>query len=298
MANKGIWNIVEYPESYNLENALLFWRSAGASCMWTLHDKDLDKDGKPKKPHYHISLGWSKGFPTYKKLCDMIRASDPDGTPFIPKLDLCRADGNGDQQEDYQLHRDERSKKAGKYRYPDSDCHKDSDWNPADYERAEDRRKASSDNAKAEKAHDFAFAVQVAKENDIGEFADLVDFYTDNGLDVGSLVSVAYPVKAYLDSRRNLGKTTSAQVRHLSKLLDDANSQINKYQNGKDPVYQELREQVASYRSKLLKAEIAYEEQGKALTRAICQIQKLYENYTGEFVCYLDISTGLFREDK
>ena len=34
------------------------------------------------------------------------------------------------------------------------------------------RRKRESDDAKKEKARDFAFAVQIAKDNDLGEWAD------------------------------------------------------------------------------------------------------------------------------
>ena len=77
-----------------------------------------------------------------------------------------------DQLEDYFLHRDDRSRKAGKHEYSPDELHKDSKWSPEDYIRAEDRRKRESDDAKKEKTQDFAAAVQIAKDNDLGEWAE------------------------------------------------------------------------------------------------------------------------------
>ena len=158
MANKGIWCIVSYPDSCDLEKALDLFRGSGAACMWIMHDKDKREDGTPKKPHWHIACGWSRGFLKWAEFVDLVQMTAKDGGKvFIPKQSEARVDGSGEQLEDYFLHRDERSKKAGKHEYSPEELHKDEKWSPADYVRADDRRKAQSDDAKKEKSCAFSF---------------------------------------------------------------------------------------------------------------------------------------------
>lgn len=75
---KGAYMVIGYPEdpSFNLENALSAILASGAEYSYILHDKDTyDKDfqdddgtehkaGDLKKPHYHIFIGWERGFPS------------------------------------------------------------------------------------------------------------------------------------------------------------------------------------------------------------------------------------------
>lgn len=59
------WNAILYPDSLPdrwqeiLDETHLQW------CMSPLHDKDINADGEPKKPHYHVTVVWD-GPTTYK----------------------------------------------------------------------------------------------------------------------------------------------------------------------------------------------------------------------------------------
>lgn len=298
MANKGIWCVVSYPDSADLEKALDLFRGAGAACMWILHDKDTLEDGTPKKAHWHIACGWSKGFLKWADFLDLVKLTAKDGgKAFLPKQQDARVDGSPDQLEDYFLHRDDRSRKTGKHEYAPDELHKDPKWSPDDYIRAEDRRKRESDDAKREKAQDFASAVQIAKDNDLGEWADLVDYYTDHGLDLGGLIACAYPVKAYLDSRRSLGKTTAAHVRQLVNQVHDLQDQIKAYQSGKDPIYTELAGKLRAAQAEETRAINRCEDHDRAVTRAITIIQALYSR-TGEYLGYTDIMCALYNPER
>lgn len=306
MANKGIWSIVQYPKSTDLENLLGVLRGSGAAVMWILHDRDKKEDGKPKDPHYHIVCGWSKGFPEWGKLLDMIAEGGykpppmiegKEQKPFKPKVYDCYPKGTPEEIRLYLLHWDEASKAKGKYQYKEEELHTDEKWSPNDYIKAEDNRRTKSAEKAAKKADAFAGALKVAKDNNLGEWADLCDYYSENGLDLGALVSVAYPVKSYLDSRRNLGKTTAAKVRQLVTQIDDLQSELKKYKAGKDPVYKELVQKLANCHGDLSRAENRADEHDKAVTRAICIIQALYSQF-GEYVGYTDIMTALYKPER
>lgn len=306
MANKGIWSIVQYPKSTDLEKLLGVLRGSGAAVMWILHDKDKKDDGTLKPPHYHIVCGWAKGFPEWGKLLDMIAQGGynpprmiegQEQKPFIPKVYDCYPKGTPEEMRLYLLHWDDKSKKAGKYQYKEDELYVDEKWSPNDYIKAEDKRRSKSAEKAAEKADAFAAALKVAKDNDLGEWADLCDYYAENGLDLGALVTVAYPVKSYLDSRRNLGKTTGAQVKLLAQQIDELQIQIKTYQSGKDPVYNELASKLKTARERLCGAERLTEDHEKAVNRAISIIQALYSQ-SGEYVGYTDIMTALYNPDR
>lgn len=67
---KRYWAMVLYPESApsNWRDIL---RDTGIQCAISpLHDKDLNADNTPKKPHYHIILCY-EGPTTYKNVCSL-----------------------------------------------------------------------------------------------------------------------------------------------------------------------------------------------------------------------------------
>lgn len=306
MANKGIWSIVQYPKSTDLKKLLGVLRGSGAAIMWILHDKDKKEDGAPKEPHYHIVAGWSKGFPEWGKLLDMISEGGynpphmiegQEQKPFKPKVYDCYPKGTPEEIRLYLLHWDESSKTKGKHQYKENELHTDDKWSPNDYVKAEDKRRNKSAEKAAEKADAFASALKVAKENDLGEWADLCDYYTDNGLDLGALVGVAYPVKAYLDSRRNLGKTSATQVKLLSQRVKELETQVKAYQSGSDPLYNDLVAKLKITRERLNGTEMRSADHDKAVNRAISVIQALYSQ-CGEYVGYTDIMTALYNPDR
>lgn len=306
MANKGIWNIVQYPKSTDLDKLLGVLRGSGAAVMWILHDKDKKDDGALKPPHYHISAGWAKGFPEWGKLLDMIAAGayvpppvidGQEQRPFKPKVTDCYPKGTPEEMRLYLLHWDESSKAKGKYQYKEEELHTDEKWSPNDYVRAEDKRRNKSAEKAAEKADAFAAALKVAKDNDLGEWADLCDYYVENNLDLGTLVGVAYPVKSYLDSRRNLGITSAAQVKLLSQRVEELEMQVKAYQSGNDPLYNDLVAKLKIARERLNGAEMLSADHEKAVNRAISVIQALYSQ-CGEYVGYTDIMTALYNPDR
>lgn len=303
MANKGLWCIVQYPKSTDLDRLLGVLRGSGAAVMWILHDKDKKEDGTPKDPHYHIAAGWSKGFPDWGKLLDIIAqgAYNPprviDGQeqkPFKPKSSDCYPKGTPDEIRLYFLHWDESSKKSGKYQYKEEELHVDDKWNPADYVKAEDKRRNKSSEKAAEKADAFAAALKVAKENAIGEWADLCDYYVENGLDLGALVGVAYPVKSYLDSRRNIGKTSARAVKVLEDRVNELEARCKEYEEGDHPIIERLAADLKKARLDLSKSEDFARQLQKREAAAISMIMTLYGRF-GEYVCYTDILTALDR---
>lgn len=307
MANKGLWCIVQYPKSTDLDRLLEVLRGSGAAVMWILHDKDKKDDGSLKDPHYHIAAGWSKGFPDWGKLLDMIAqgAYNPprliDGQvqkPFKPISSDCYPKGTPEEIRLYFLHWDESSKRAGKHQYAEDELHIDDKWSPADYVKAEDKRRNKSAEKAAEKADAFAAALKVAKDNDLGEWADLCDYYAENGLDLGSLVAVAYPVKSYLDSRRNLGKTSAAHVRALLEQVNELEKEIRAYQNGKDPVYEQLAGQLKAKNYDLMKLQDELDKHSRAASRACALLQEWYGKCTGEYLSYTDALTALYNPER
>lgn len=303
MANKGMWHIVQYPKSTDLDRLLGVLRGSGAAVMWILHDKDKKEDGTPKPPHYHILAGWSKGFPDWGKILDMIAQGEYnpprviDGQvqkPFKPKSSDCYPKGTPDENRAYLLHSDDASKRAGKYEYSENDLHTDDKWSPADYVKAEDRRRNKSAEKAAEKADAFAAALKAAKENEIGEWADLCDYYAENSLDLGALVGVAYPVKSYLDSRRNIGKTSARSVKLLEDRVHELESRCKEYEAGQQPTIERLVADLRHVRGLLERSEHIAESAEKREAAAICMIMKLYERF-GEYVTYTDILTALDR---
>lgn len=307
MANKGLWSIVQYPKSTDLEKLLSVLRGSGAAIMWILHDKDLKEDGTPKPPHYHIAAGWSKGFPDWAKVLDMIAEGtyNPpriiDGQvqkPFKPKVQDCYPKGTPEEIRIYFLHWDDESKRLGKFQYSENDLHTDEKWNPADYTKSEDKRRSKSAEKAAEKADAFKNALCIAKENNIGEWSDLCDYYMEHGLDLGALVACAYPVKSYLDSARNVKKTSALCVQELERHVESLESELEQYRSGAQPAIEKLTVRNNRLNNQVLQLESELECETKASTRAMNWILKLYADYTGEYVAFVDIMAEIYNFDK
>ena len=303
MANKGLWCLVQYPKSTDLDRLLGVLRGSGAAVMWILHDKDKKEDGTPKEPHYHIAAGWSKGFPDWSKVLDMISQGEynpprvVDGQkqkPFKPKSSDCYPKGTPDEIRLYFLHWDDASKKSGKHQYSEDELRTDDKWSPVDYVKAEDKRRNKSAEKAAEKADAFAAALKVAKENQIGEWADLCDYYVENSLDLGSLVGVAYPVKSYLDSSRNIGKTSARAVKALEDRVHELEARCKEYEEGDHPMIERLISDLSKARRLRDQAEELANRTQKREAAAIRMLMALYEQ-SGEYVSYTDILTAIDR---
>ena len=66
---KALYGFITYPESIDTE-FMKQWLSDTLNVEWAccLHDKDVYKDGKPKKPHVHWLIGFEKSKKSIKEL--------------------------------------------------------------------------------------------------------------------------------------------------------------------------------------------------------------------------------------
>ena len=76
---KRIWTIVLYPESAPKDWREIIKQSGIIFAVSPLHDRDINADGTPKKPHHHLILAYS-GPTTYnnvKSFCDELNQPIP-----------------------------------------------------------------------------------------------------------------------------------------------------------------------------------------------------------------------------
>lgn len=66
-----LWVFIAYPESLpdNWLDIIAEWYTP--CCISPLHDRDINADGEPKKPHYHIALQFT-GNKSYSQIVEMI----------------------------------------------------------------------------------------------------------------------------------------------------------------------------------------------------------------------------------
>lgn len=80
MSKKGrYWACVGYPESLPINYLEVLQETGLQVAISPLHDRDLNPDNTPKKPHYHIILCY-EGPTTYnnvKSLCDSLNMTIP-----------------------------------------------------------------------------------------------------------------------------------------------------------------------------------------------------------------------------
>lgn len=71
MIKKRNWSFIAYPESLPNNWKDVIAQTGLPFAISPLHDKDLDKDGNIKKPHYHVILCYD-GPTTYKNVCSLV----------------------------------------------------------------------------------------------------------------------------------------------------------------------------------------------------------------------------------
>ncbi|CCD32483.1 plasmid replication protein (plasmid) [Mycoplasma mycoides subsp. capri LC str. 95010] len=81
IVKKRYWAVITWPESMNQDwyDELV---SSGLQATFILHDKDIDENGEPKKPHYHFILAWENPT-TYKNVCEVVDRIF--GSSLLPK---------------------------------------------------------------------------------------------------------------------------------------------------------------------------------------------------------------------
>lgn len=195
---KRNWGFVIYPESLPENWMDILMQSGLPLAISPLHDKDVNPDGTPKKPHFHVIAiyGSPTTFNNVKTLTDRLNA------PIPIFLDQVRG------MYRYHIHQDN----PEKYQYDDKDRILLNGFSILDF----------CELTKNEVLQIKKKMVAVIKENQLCEYSTFVDFvmehYTDTEFDVVS--NNTFFFDKYLTSCRHSSpqkQTDSSDVQDLVK---------------------------------------------------------------------------------
>lgn len=181
---KRYWAFVAYPDSVP-EDWRDRLRETGLQCAVSpLHDKDIDPDGNPKKPHWHVILAYD-GPTTYnnvKTLTDSLNSPIPQ--PLAQIRGYYR----------YLTHKDN----PDKYQYDERDIITINGFAISDF----------CEITKSEVMATKRKLQQLILDMDVIEYADFMDYLLYNGQDLEYDVasSNTYFFERYICSRRNKRK--------------------------------------------------------------------------------------------
>ena len=194
---KRNWTFVLYPESAPTD-----WKEqlklTGLMCAISpLHDKDLNPTGEAKKAHYHILLVYS-GPTTYNsvaKFTASLNATIPQ--PLESVRGMYRYFSHKDNPE--------------KYQYDEADIITVNGFNIADLVEL----------SKSEVNEIKANILRLIREIDIIEYADLIDFLTDNEMltEYDVAVNNTFFFNSYIASRRNSYSRVQDTVKNKRKQI-------------------------------------------------------------------------------
>lgn len=279
--SKALFSVLAYPTSADIEFVINTFVGAGGSCMWILHDKDTKKDGSKKDEHFHIAVGWSKRAPDWDKFCAIM---DETGhgignhgalcpskrrQPYDPEQ--ARVKGSVDELREYFLHKDAKSRAAGKHEYSEDELHYTDKWDGESYQTYTQKRqnaKSIRDDARQEKVADCSELFDIIRQHEFTEYCQLVDFLQSQKPDLlGGLLCNAYAVKSYLDSYRLYTyHEQDEQCKRLTAQLKRQNAYIKQLEGTIEGLQQDYASMQQEYCSE------------------VQQLVKLYEQATGETV--------------
>lgn len=280
--SKALYSVVAYPESADILHVVGTFLGAGAQCMWILHNKDIKKDGTPKKPHWHIAVGWAKRAPDWEKFTEILDETGhglgDHGALCPSKLrhpydpECARVKGSVNQLIDYFLHRDPKSIAAGKYVYSEVDDLKVSEkWDGESYQTYTEKRanaKNIREDDRAEKVTDCTELFNIIRTYDFTEYCQLVDFLQSQRPELlGGLLVNCYAVKSYLDSYRCYSiHEQDDQVKRLTAQIKRQNLYIKQLEDTVEGLQHDYAEMQREYCSE------------------VQRLVNLYETATGETV--------------
>ena len=203
---KRNWTFVLYPESAPSDWKEQLKVSGLMSAISPLHDKDINPTGEAKKAHYHILLVYS-GPTTYNavaKFTASLNATIPQ--PLESVRGMYRYFSHKDNPE--------------KYQYDEADIVTVNGFNIADLVEL----------TKSEVNEIKANILRMVRDIDIIEYADLIDFLTDNEMLVEYDVAVnnTFFFNSYIASRRNSKSRVSDYVSNKRKAVERENSSPNR----------------------------------------------------------------------
>lgn len=227
MSNKKmLWSVIAYQENSDINRVINTFVGSGGQCMYILHDNDTKEDGTPKKPHYHIAVGYAKGAPDWAKFCAIMTATAdeqkhgaicPSGkrSPYDPDQATVRYP---EKLSAYFLHRTDHDK----YQYPDNALHYTEGFCIGDYITYAKNRQSAKQVRRDEldeRAENFGFFCDLAQDKQIFEYSVLCDLVRSAHPDkLGAFLQNSYAIKSYIDSMRGYAATVTVdKVRELTK---------------------------------------------------------------------------------
>ena len=177
---KRNWAFVLYPESAP-ENWREVLQQTGLQCAVSpLHDKDVNADGEPKKPHWHVIVTYSgpTSFNVVNALCGSLNA------PIPQALEQVRGYYR------YLTHKDN----PEKAQYDENDIQSINGFNIADF----------ADLTRSEVNSIISRLQLLIRDNKIYEYCDLMDYLQDNSMNVEYDIASNHTLffDRYLMSRR------------------------------------------------------------------------------------------------
>ena len=178
---KRNWAIIIYPESLPNDWKSILQETGLPIAISPLHDKDLNVDGEPKKPHYHCILCYSgpTSYNVVKKLCDSLNSPIPQPLESI----------KGNYR--YFTHKDN----PEKYQYSENDICIFNGFNISDF----------VEMTKSEVITIKKSLQTLIRNLGLMEYSDFMDYLLDNDLNIEYEVASnnTYFFERYLSSTRN-----------------------------------------------------------------------------------------------
>ena len=190
IVKKAHWTAVFYPESLPADWREQLQQRGMPFAVSPLHDKDVNPDGTPKKPHYHIILSYP-GPTTYNNVLSLTeQLCQP-----IPKvLDSVKG------MYRYFTHLDN----PEKYQYDASGIKHYNGFNPLDYDTP----------TRSEVLAMKTQIIELIKIEDILEYSELLDYLLENDMvqlfDCASSQTILF--NRYLTSKRERRQKTAAAL--------------------------------------------------------------------------------------
>lgn len=199
---KRNWAFVLYPESAPKDWKEQLKLSGVQIAISPLHDKDVNPDGEPKKPHFHVIAiyGNPTTYNNVKALCDKLKCPIPQ--PLEQVKGYYR----------YLTHKDN----PEKYQYDEKDIECLNGFSILDF----------CELSKSEIMQIKLKLRNLIVKNDIMEYSDLIDYCAENNLtnefDVASSHTIFF--NTFITSRRHKAKTVKesglpkSEIKNLAEL--------------------------------------------------------------------------------
>lgn len=186
---KGAYTFLAYPESSDIEEIKLAFDSSNWDFeISPLHDKDKDKDGNLKKPHYHIIVGFRRKVPEYKDFKSRVKELGG----VVPPYNECIV--HDIEVLDSYLPHDENCKSAeGKALYNEEDIYRSETWDIQSYITYTDKREKKSQKAKESLREIIVYCSKTKCS-----FSELVDNFVEDSETLGVIMSNAYAISQYI----------------------------------------------------------------------------------------------------